>query len=79
MREDWGEMEGILNQRYATLEIAFNLIDEFFKLLNLEEKYLYIVSSLTAISLCILVSFKELKFMNCDSDVKSHDSSYFWR
>lgn len=63
MKEDWGGMEGILNQRYARLEIMFYLIDEFFKHLNLEAKYLYIVSSLTAISLYILVSFKELKFI----------------
>lgn len=58
--ENKGEMENILNQKYAMLGIAFHLIDKFsYSWILRQDICTLTVSSSTSTILCVLVSFKE--------------------
>lgn len=69
----------MLHQRYARLEIVFYLIDKFFIFLNREAKHLYINSQFNTSQSIYSSQFKELKSIEYGSDIRSHDSDYFWK
>lgn len=59
--ENKGEMENILNQKYAVLRVTFHLIDKFsYSGILRQDICALTVSSSTCTILCVLVSFKEL-------------------